>query len=145
MSNLEIRNLNISNYNEILNLWNKARLAIKPYGRDSQQAITKQMKLNPEGFIGVFTEGKLVGIIIVTDDTRKGYLNRIAVDPGFKGKGIGKLLTKTAENLLTSRGIKVISLLIESDNLSSRALALKAGFVEHKNITYFSKRNSSED
>lgn len=145
MSQIEIVQLKPDDYDDIIAVWSKAGLSMKPKGRDSRAELTRQMKLNPEWFIGARDGDRLVGAVIASHDTRRGYLNRIAVDPAYQGQGIAKLLNERAEQVLWAQGIKVITLLIEGHNRASRALALKLGYVEHEDIVYYSKRSSPED
>jgi ribosomal protein S18 acetylase RimI-like enzyme len=145
MSDVKIRQLKSDDYDEIIGLWERAGLPLKPLGRDSRKELSKQMKQSPAFFLGAEVRGKLVGVIIASSDGRKGYLNRIAVDPDCRGQGIAQRLTLAAEDALREKGIKVITLLIERDNIPSIRLAHKLGYVEHPDIIYFSKRESEDD
>lgn len=145
MSDVKIRQLKPAEYDEIIALWERAGLSARPKGRDSREALSRQMRNDPEFFLGAEVEGRLAGAIIATSDGRKGYLNRIAVDPAFRGQGIAQKLTAAAEEALRKHGIKVITLLIEADNKTSIQLARKLGYVQHSGIIYFSKRDSDED
>ncbi|MGB9672390.1 MAG: hypothetical protein ACPLZY_04510 [Candidatus Norongarragalinales archaeon] len=60
---MEIRKLTIDYYGELVNLWRRAGLPFKPKGRDSKEAIARQMSVNPEFFLGAFKKGRLVGAV----------------------------------------------------------------------------------
>jgi ribosomal protein S18 acetylase RimI-like enzyme len=141
MSDVKIRQLAPDDYDEIIGLWERVGLPLKPLGRDSRKELSKQMKQNPDFFLGAEFEGSLVGVIIASSDGRKGYLNRIAVDPDYRGQR----LTLVAEDALREKGIKVITLLIEQNNIPSIHLAHKLGYIQHPDIIYFSKRESEDD
>lgn len=145
MARIKIRQLAPSEYDDIMGLWKRAGLSARPKGRDSREELTRQMRENPQFFIGADIDGKLAGMIIASSDGRKGYLNRIAVDPRYRGQKIARQLTLEAEKALQEQGIKVITLLIETYNTSSIQLAKKMGYVQHTDIIYFSKRQSPED
>ncbi|MDQ1280220.1 MAG: hypothetical protein QG670_1483 [Thermoproteota archaeon] len=136
--------MTINNYDEILQLWLRASLNIRIKGRDSKSAIESQMKSNPDFFIGAFEKSDLVGIVILSSDGRKGWINRLAVDPDYRRKGLAKTLINEAEKVLKEQSIYVFSALIEDSNLGSKSLFKKCGYFEHKNITYFSKRDNDE-
>lgn len=141
---LKIRKLSVKNYPELVHLWSKAGLPFKPKGRDSPEAIAGQMKENPEFFIGAFEKGKLIGAVIASSDARKGWINRLAVDPDYRRRGVAEALIAEAEKVLRQKGIKIFCALIEDSNKASKALFKKCGYVEHRDITYFSKRDSEE-
>ena len=97
----EIRNLSIEDYDSIIKLWERAGLPCKPKGRDSRLMMEKQMAAFPDLFIGAFYRGKLVGIVIGSCDGRmKGWVNRLAVDPEYRGKGLGQRLVSKVEKAL---------------------------------------------
>jgi len=141
---MEIRNLTIEDYKEILGLWSKAGLPFKPRGRDSYEAIKAEMNANPDFFLGAFEGGKLVGTVIISSDMRKGWINRLAVDPSYRNRGIAKAMIAKAEEILRRRGIKLFCALIEDYNTASKELFKKCGYVEHRDILYFSKRDTNE-
>jgi len=141
---MEIRTLTIDNYEEMTKLWSKARLSFRPSGRDSREAVAAEMKANPDFFLGAFGDDQLIGLVVVSCDFRKGWLNRLAVDPDYQHHGIAKSLIVEAEKTLRKRGIKIFCALIEEYNTASKELFKKCGYVEHRDIIYFSKRESSE-
>jgi len=141
---MEIRKLTINDYEEITKLWSRAGLPYKPKGRDSKEAITAQMTANPEFFLGAFEDNNLIGTIFLSYDMRKGWINRLAVDPKHRHRGIAKALIAESEEILRKRGIRIFCALIEDYNSASKELFKECGYVEHRDITYFSKRDSSE-
>jgi len=141
---MEIRKITINNYEDIVKLWSKAELPFKPRGRDSKEAIAAQMKANPEFFLGAFENKRLIGTIIISCDMRKGWVNRLAVDPAYKRRGIAKALIAESEKILRRQGIRIFCALIEDYNVASKELFKRCGYVEHLDIVYFSKRDSKE-
>jgi len=141
---MEIRKLAINDYEEIIKLWSRARLPYKPKGRDSKEAIAGQMKANPEFFLGAFEDNRLVGMVIISCDMRKGWINRLAVDPDYRNRGIATALIAESEKILRKHGIRIFCALIEDYNAVSRELFKECGYVEHRDIIYFSKRDSNE-
>ena len=141
---MEIRKLTISDYEEMVRLWSKAKLPFKPKGRDSKKAIAAQMKANPEFFLGAFEGNRLVGTVIISCDTRKGWINRLAVDPDYRYRGIAKALIAESEKILRKYGIRIFCALIEDYNTISKKLFKECGYVEHHDIVYFSKRDSNK-
>lgn len=141
---MEIRKLTIDNYEEMTKLWSKARLPFRPSGRDSREAVAAEMKAIPDFFLGAFEDDQLVGLVVVSCDLRKGWLNRLAVDPDYRHRGVAKNLIVEAEKTLRKRDIKIFCALIEEYNDTSKELFKRCGYVEHRDIIYFSKRESDE-
>jgi ribosomal protein S18 acetylase RimI-like enzyme len=141
---MEIRHLTITDYEDIINLWSRAKLPFKPNGRDSKEAIRAQMKANPDFFLGAFEDNRLIGIVIISCDMRKGWINRLAVDPEYRRRGVAEALIVESEKILRKHGIRIFCALIEDYNVASKKLFKKLGYMEHRDIIYFSKRESKE-
>jgi N-acetylglutamate synthase-like GNAT family acetyltransferase len=141
---MEIRRLTINDYREMVRLWSKAKLPFKPKGRDRKEAIAIQIEANPDFFIGTFENNRLVGTVIISCDTRKGWINRLAVDPNYRDRGIAKALIAASEKMLRKYGIRIFCALIEDSKIASKKLFKECGYAEHLDIIYFSKRDSGE-
>jgi ribosomal protein S18 acetylase RimI-like enzyme len=145
MRPVEIRTLSIEDYDLIIKLWERAGLPFKPKGRDSKQAMEKQMASSPDLFIGAFYQGKLVGIVIGSYDGRmKGWINRLAVDPELRHMGVAQRLIDRLEKNLGKRGTTVFCALVETPNKGSLSLFRKLGYTVHRDILYASKRKSKD-
>jgi GNAT superfamily N-acetyltransferase len=139
---MKTRSLTISDYDEIIALWKRSDLPFRPSGRDRKEAVQAQMAANPDFFLGAFEGDRLVGTVVVTSDGRKGWINRLAVHPDFRRKGVAKTLIRESEETLRKHGLRIFCALIEDYNKSSMQLFRKCGYKEHHDIVYFSKRDS---
>ena len=141
---MEIKNISISDYDDLIELWRHAGLPIKLEGRDARNALVKQLESFPELFIGGFDDGKLIASVIGSDDGRKGWINRLAVRLEYRNKGIARRLLNEMEKRLHKRGRKIICVLIEEWNKQSITFFKKNKYVLHKDIYYCSKREGAE-
>lgn len=141
---IQIRPLTSDDYYSLIALWEKSGLNFQPRGRDSRVAMTRQMSRIPDFFIGAFDRGKLIGSVIATSDGRKGWINRLAVDPAYRRKGVGKLLVKKAEDILTKSGVEVFAVLVEGENVASFRLFESLGYTSLPEIHYY-RRKVNED
>jgi len=141
---MEIRKLASNSYEEIVALWSRAKLPFSPRGRDSKEALTRQMEANPDFFLGAFENVKLIGAVILSCDLRKGWINHLAVDPVYRGCGVAEALVAESERTLKKYGVAIFCVLINADNIASKKLFKKCGYVEHNDILYFSKRESND-
>ena len=139
-----IRRLTIGDYDEMIKLWRRSSLPLKTKGRDRRREIKRQMNSNPELFLGAFERNALVGTVVGSYDGRKGWINRLAVDPDRRRQGIGQTLIARIEKSLREKGTRIIAALVEESNLKSISLFEKLGYVTDKGILYLSKRESED-
>ena len=145
MKQIEFRTLTIEDYESMIKLWKRAGLPFKPRGRDSRLMTDMQMKAFPAFLIGAFHQDKLVGVVIGSYDGRlKGWINRLAVDPSYRRRGIAEHLISRAEKALERHGAAIFCALIETPNEESVKLFQKVGYVTHKDVLYVTKRGSQE-
>lgn len=142
---INFRRLNADDYDAILTLWLRVGLdSIRPQGRDSREAFADQLARG-QVVLGLedMEAGKLVACIVITDDTRKGWINRLAVDPAYRRQGLGARLIAEAENDLRARGFHIFAALIEDENEPSLRLFQREGYKSH-DIHYVSKRDRED-
>ena len=144
--NVRIRQLAPDDYDELMALWRRTGLhSLKPRGRDSRSALTQQLGSGVQTILGLEAGGRLAAAVVATHDSRKGWINRLAVDPAHRRRGFATRLIGEAEKLLRDQGIHVIAALVESDNPESLALFHKVGYVEiETGIHYLTKRDGAE-
>lgn len=136
--------MSIQEYEKIIDVWQRAGLSFRPSGRDGREEIGKQMAMDPEMFLGCFVGNELAGVVIGSYDSRKGWINRLAVVPEHRKKGIAKALVRKIEETLKAKGFRIIGVLIERESEESMRLFSKAGYVKHDDIYYYTKREDKE-
>jgi len=141
-----IRELGLDDYERLLALWQRAGLhSLKPRGRDSREALARQLESGVQTILGLELDGQLVGVVMATHDSRKGWINRLVVRPALRRRGYGARLIAAAEEALRAQGIGIIAALVESDNGASLRLFRKVGYVDAGHaIHYLSKRESDD-
>ncbi len=137
-----IRRLTAEDYEVVIALWQRSGLpSLRPEGRDSRSEFAKQIAQG-QIVLGLEEDGKLIGVVVATNDTRKGWINRLAIDPDQRRKGYGAQLIHAAEEALREAGMTIIAALIEDYNDASLALFKREGYAVHTDIYYVSKRDS---
>ncbi len=141
---VDIREFRIEDYDRVIELWKEGGLPLKPEGRDARESIARQVQEPCVGFIVAEERGtgRVVGTVLATHDGRKGWINRLAVDPAWRRRGIGARLVRDAEHWLEARGMGILACLIEEDNPLSMTVFEKLGYREHPEIHYFAKRKT---
>ncbi len=136
--------MHIDEYERLIALWDRCGLPYEADGRDSREQIEKQIFDDHVVILTMKTdEGLLVGSIIGTYDGRKGWINRLAVDPEFRGRRLATRLLERAEAMLVEMGARVIGALIEDLNFPSMAAFRHAGYYGWEQIVYFRKKLKS--
>jgi N-acetylglutamate synthase len=132
-------------YEELLELWDEGGLPVRREGRDSPAAFAHQLALGQQRAIGLLDpSGRLVAATVLTHDGRKGWINRLAVDPPHRRRGLARRLVDEAERWFAQElGLEVWAALIEGYNKESQALFDALGF-HTLDVVYVSKRTRPE-
>jgi GNAT superfamily N-acetyltransferase len=141
---IRFKKFDIEDYNAVKELWKLSGLPIKDKGRDSLEKIQEELKRGIAHFILAEFESQLIGAVLITHDGRKGWINRLAVHPNFRQKGIAGLIVKKVEDYLYNIGIEIIACLIEDYNKESLEVFQKLGYIEFPNMHYLTKRKHPE-
>jgi GNAT superfamily N-acetyltransferase len=141
---LEIRPYRQPEYAALLRLWQAAGLDHRPRGRDSEQGLAAVSAAQPELFLVAVADGRLVGSIMGSHDGRKGWINRLAVDPAWRRRGVARQLVERLEGWFGRHGIGVIAALVDGDDAPSHPLFQALGYKRHPAISYYTKRESSD-
>jgi len=144
MTHIKMRPLKESELEDLGNLWAASGLSFKSKGRDSRSNLRRQRKEDPSLFVGAFEGKKMLGAVIASDDGRKAWINRLAVGPDARGKGVAKALIRHCEEKLRSRGRHIFCVHIEHDNVESMKLFEKEGYRREDLIFYYTKRDSKD-
>jgi ribosomal protein S18 acetylase RimI-like enzyme len=139
-----IRSLTIDDYDEIIRVWLTAGLTFKPKGRDSRELIEIEMNRSHCIYYGLETNGKLVGVAIADWDGRRGWVNRVAIDPDYRGQRLASRLIEKCEEFLVEQGALVICALIEDVNTPSMSTFERSGYNCEDNFKYWVKRSSMD-
>ncbi|MEM2869889.1 MAG: GNAT family N-acetyltransferase [Thermoplasmata archaeon] len=145
---LRIRELEPGDYEELVALWRRAGLPFRPRGRDSRREILRQLSLPTSVYLkavvgrGVGKREVIAGVVLGTHDGRKGWVNRLAVLPEYRRRGVARALVRELERRFRRMGIGVFCALVEDWNRVSLKAFRAMGYELHRDIFYFSKRRS---
>jgi len=140
----ELRKLTMDDYDALVNLWGDTGLSYRPLGRDRKERIALEMQREDTAFLGIFDGNRLVASGLATYDGRKGWINRIAVHPDLRRRGLGKEMVAACERFLESVGADIIAALIEDWNEPSIELFADCDYIHGSDVMYFSKRKTAD-
>jgi ribosomal protein S18 acetylase RimI-like enzyme len=141
-ADLVVRDFRIADYDGLIRMWNSAKLPYKPAGRDKKENISREIERANAVFLVAENEGVLIGSAFGTHDGRKGWINRVAVLPKWRRRGIAAHMVNEIECRLNRLGVEIVACLIEDWNEESMKFFEKIGYKRHNDIFYFSKRRS---
>jgi ribosomal protein S18 acetylase RimI-like enzyme len=139
-----IRDFQLQDYDDVVRLWMEAGLPFRPQGRDRRERVAAELVGGTAVFLLAEAEGKSVGVILGTHDGRKAWINRLAVAPAFRRRGIARLLVAELEVRMAALGLDITAALIESGNQGSLRFFQEIGYLHDPEIEYFSRRRSAE-
>lgn len=139
-----IREMTLDDYDAVIRLWIQAGLPFRPLGRDRREKMQVEMERGTAIFFVAQAGSELVGVVLGTHDGRRGWINRLAVAPGFRRRGIARRLVEEVERRLDVLGIDIVAALIESDNRASLGFFRAMEWVHNPGIEYVSKRRSAD-
>ncbi|MEW5797247.1 MAG: GNAT family N-acetyltransferase [Candidatus Zixiibacteriota bacterium] len=137
---ITLRRLTIDDYDDMVRVWGVAGLPIRPQGRDGRAMLAVELSRELCASFGAFDGGRLVGLALANYDGRRGWVNRVAVDPDYRGRGLATALIQECEKFLNQIGEVVICCLIEELNSPSMELFAKNGYRCERSLTYWTKR-----
>jgi len=137
--NVTIRSLEPNDYERVCAVWSAAGLSTRPHGRDGRAAFLRQLARFPTSYLLAEIGGEAVGVILGTHDERKGWINRLAVRPEYRRRGIARRLIAACEHALHEQGIEIVAVLVERANPASARLFAAAGYAADVPVHYFRK------
>lgn len=136
---MKIRKMLISDYDEVYALWMSCPGMGLNNLDDSREGIDKFIKRNPDTCIVAEIENKIVGVIMVGNDGRRGYIYHTAVSPQYRRQGIAFQLVNTAMQALEQCGINKVALVVFDRNENGNAFWQKLGFTVREDLIYRNK------
>lgn len=136
---MEIRLMQITDYEQVYELWHHTKgMALRNYD-DSEEGIAKFLEKNPTYNFVALIDGELVGAIMCGMDGRRAYIYHTTVKEHLRGQGIGKALLHAVYGAIKEAGIHKSGLLVLKDNEIGNQFWRSQGWDERNDVTYYSK------
>ena len=136
---MKIRAMTITDYDKVYNLWRLCPGMGLNNIDDSKEGIEKFLDRNPNTCFVAEEEKQIIGVILVGNDGRRGYIYHTAVKPSYQRKGIGTQLVNTALEALKNIGIIKVALVVFDRNEDGNTFWEKKGFTVREDLAYRNK------
>jgi ribosomal protein S18 acetylase RimI-like enzyme len=124
---IDIREFAISDYDAALDLWKRVE-GIEIAEGDSKAEVAQFLSHNT-GLSRVALEGSsIVGVALCGHDGRRGHIYHLAVEPGYRGCGLGKRLVHECLQALRGVGLRRAIILVANDNPRGREFWRRCGW-----------------
>jgi ribosomal protein S18 acetylase RimI-like enzyme len=112
---LTIRSATADDEATIAALWEACGL-VTSYNDPAEDFRFARGKSNSDVLVGIHEDGNLVGSVMVGHDGHRGWVYYVAADPNYRKEGIGRRMTKAAEQWLKDRKVLKVMLLVRETN-----------------------------
>lgn len=126
-------------YQQVYELWSSIEKGVHIGRSDSLTEIEKKVSRDPELFLVVEYQNKIIGSVIGGYDGRRGLIYHLAVDASFRGQGIGSRLMDEVEARLRAKGCLKCYLLVTADNIEVEDYYRQRGWQHMDSIHLFGK------
>ena len=117
----------IDDYDAALQLWQRVE-GLEVAEGDDREGVAQFLARNP-GLSRVAIEGStVVGVAMSGHDGRRGHIYHVAVDPAYRGCGLGKRLVDECLEGLRAAGVVRAIILVADYNLGGAEFWKRAGW-----------------
>ena len=136
---MKIRLMNLSDYNDVYNLWiNTPGMGLNTTD-DSEEGIKKYLERNPNTCFVAENNGSIIGVIMSGHDGRRGFIHHTAVKVSERQHGIGSSLLEYAMTALKNEGINKVALVVFDENEIGNIFWERNGFACREDLKYRNK------
>lgn len=136
---MTIREMKIEDYEAVYSLWMSCVGMGLNNLDDSKEGVGRFIERNPETSLVAIVDSLIVGVIMVGNDGRRGYIYHTAVHPEYRKRGIAKQLVDAAMKVLSVLGINKVALVIFERNDKGNAFWESQGFTVRNDLVYRNK------
>jgi ribosomal protein S18 acetylase RimI-like enzyme len=121
-----LRRYRPSDRDALVSLWSGCGL-LRPWN-DPRRDIERKLACDPGGLLVLEAGGALAGSVMAGYDGHRGWVNYLAVDPAWRGRGLGRMLMDAAEQWLLARGCPKVNLQVRTSNEHAVAFYRHLGY-----------------
>ena len=111
---MQIREFNEKDTKEVIALWVKCQLVVP--SNNPRKDIERKLKVDRNLFLVGILDKKIVATVMGGYEGHRGWINYLAVDPGYRRNGYGRLIMEEVERRIRSKGCPKINLQVRAAN-----------------------------
>jgi ribosomal protein S18 acetylase RimI-like enzyme len=111
---VEIRKYIETDEQQVIDLWIKCHLVVS--SNNPKRDIQRKLKVDRDLFLVGILDEKVIATVMGGYEGHRGWINYLAVDPGFQGKGYGRLMMEAIEQRIRLKGCPKINLQVRATN-----------------------------
>ena len=124
---IQTREFFISDYDVAFQLWQRVE-GLEIAEGDDREGVAQFLVRNP-GLSRVALDGTaVVGVVLCGHDGRRGHIYHLAVDPAYRGCGLGKRLVDECLERLRAAGVVRAIILVADNNFGGAEFWKRAGW-----------------
>jgi len=124
---IKTREFSIDDYDAALQLWQRVE-GLEIAEGDDRESVAQFLERNP-GLSRVALDGSaVVGVVLCGHDGRRGHIYHLAVDPAYRGCGLGKRLVEECLKRLRAAGVVRAIILVADNNFGGAEFWKRAGW-----------------
>jgi ribosomal protein S18 acetylase RimI-like enzyme len=125
---MTIRPFELTDTDAVIELWRQCRLVV-PWN-DPGKDIARKLKVGADLFLVDERDAKIAGSVMGGYEGHRGWINYLAVSPGYQRQGIGRALMAEVQRKLIDLGCPKINLQVRSTNQAVIAFYEALGFAD---------------
>ena len=134
------RIMTVNDYEAVYNLWMSCKNMGFNDKDDSYDGIKKLLNRNPNTCFVALCDNIIVGVILATNDGRRGFIHHMAVHDDYRRLGIAATLLQMAlKALKDEEGINKVALVCFKYNEAGNAFWESQGFTVRTDLNYRNK------
>ena len=111
---MKIREFKEKDTKEVIALWVKCQLVVPL--NNPRKDIERKLKVDRNLFLVGILNKKIVATVMGGYEGHRGWINYLAVDPGYRRNGYGRLIMEEVERRIRSKSCPKINLQVRAAN-----------------------------
>lgn len=125
---MEIRKYIETDEQEVIALWMKCHLVVS--SNNPRRDIQRKLKVDRDLFLVGILDNGIIATVMGGYEGHRGWINYLAVDPVYQGKGYGRLMMEAVERRIRSKGCPKINLQVRATNQAVIQFYRSLGYTE---------------